>query len=542
MASERFWDFYEDRKKQFSADARQQAYKEYQDALAKRATESTQALDESLEDRLVRRWNIQTAKEFYLKATQIHDKVAFDFNLLSSLVNNKALFHALPPDLQARIKYYYQDHALWLRDEATIPNNRYDIEFYEKTLGIESKKVTITAADAKKASFSDILNQRLKAWFLFYPETILFGFAFSNIYRLLTRFYILTWLEIWSIGRQQGWLDQFDRLAGVLPIDTYLLQSTTPIFNALSLFLFFGRFVVDFGKMIQRVIWPNENEKLVNYVERARIVWRKSYLRSVNDILWTIFNLLTNYASQLAIPLPIAGWLLVGFLLFDVCWFWHKWDQAKKAVSNKEKWLKSAALHESFDPLIKQMAQIELRQLECKRAQNRGEFLFCLAAALLLVASFTLLLVFSGSPLAGSICLFACTVAVAMYITSDQFGAGVRASHECRLNEADYGFGDLQNNKEYLQGKVKAKQAAWNKFGENIAEALIIPSILIGLYTINLPAAVALTVAYVAFKIITQNESAKAVVSKNMQAVADCFWVKGDGKQAEPEGTTPLLA
>lgn len=546
MATASFWDLYYDRAKQFSAETREHVYNEYQTELAERFKTNTPiSRDASLEERLRSRWNGVIAKEFYVRAAQIHDKVAFDFQILASLINNKALFDRLPIALQKRIQYYYDDYATLLLDEASIPNNRCDVEAYQKALGIYPsvvkpiEKPTKAAANSQKSSFSDTISKWFKAWFSLYPETVIFGFAFSNAYRLLTRFFILAWLEIWSIGRQQGWLDKFDKLAGILPIDTYLLESTTPVFNVLSLVLFFGRFVVDFGKLIQRVFWPTEDEKGVNYMERARIEARKRYLRSVNDVLWTLFNLLTNYAAQLGIPLPIAGWLLTGFLMFDVYWYWHKWGQAEKAIVAKESWLASHSANQS--DVAVSMVQIELRQLACRRAQNRGEFLFCLAAAALLVASFTVLLAFYSSPFAPIACFLSCNIAIAMYINTEQFAAGVRASYERQLDETKYDLKDLQKDSDYNQVKIKAEHAAWKKFGKDFAETLIIPSLLIGLYTINWPAAVALTVAYVAFKIMMKNESAKAFVHKNVEAVVGCFWSKESKEASKGESRVPLL-
>lgn len=526
MTKATFFEMYFDQNETFSPSTRQAQYKSYKDARLKRHKDFSinhSAQNETpIQAYLQNHWQKADANAFYLYAAQIHDAVKLDFDLLGSLIQDTLLFNTLSQELKARIEHDYKDAALLLLDEATIANNRHDMAVYGKVLGGHSLLQPSKPEVPSEASpLLQSVQTESDTW-LPYPETAIYWFGFANIYRLLARFFNLVWLEIWAITRALGGIDQSGNLAGVLPVDTAILESPASAFNILSLILFFGRFVVDFGMLLKHVFLPTEAEKAVNPVERARIEWRKRYQRMVNDLGWTLFNLLTNYGVVLGIAGPVTSWLLAAFLMFDVYWYGYKWYQADKALREHPSF---TLLNNSsnLDMQNKARELLELRQLVCQLAKIRAEFLFNVMAAMLLVTSIILMASISASAWVAPICFFVCAWAVAMYITSDQFGVAMRARAEYQLDEAKYEL-NIPGIEGYKKSRLQAERQAWKKFALDFAEALIVPAVLIGLYTISWPAAVALTLAYIGFKIFMSNQTARTFVDDKVSLLTGCFW------------------
>ncbi len=539
------------------------------------------------------------AQLFYIRTSQVRDAVLADFALLSSMIEDKALFDKLRKDEQDRIRYYHYDYATLLMDDAIISDHDYDksqfpdihvtrkyqkiIDKYIADYKLTSAPPAVSATPSveQKDAVANKRKEKAKSMAFHSIEWTIYGFGFFNIYRLLITFLRYTWFYLVSIARSLRWLEAIP-----FAVDADLLMSPTPIFNILSVMLFLGRLIFDFAATLVHTFFPTEAEKGVNFVERFHMEWRRRYPRMVNDVAWSMFNALTNFAWVFSIPTPVAGILLVCFLAFDIYWFGYQWRQDELAIKEQKRVLeeleaslqskvtKDATVNpmgvmESFvdgellehdvdtnqtsdvgtvspigvtevvgDGASKELgsvseqdaaeldgqlsfARLRLRDLECRRSDTRATYIFCVAAAILLVASFALFLAFMASPLAAPLCFFGCAFAVAMYINCGKVGAVARARHERNLSLDNPNTGkSLDESKffvtldvaegskaeaikaEYQKARQKAYYAKIKSLALGFTEVLLISAVLIALYAINWPAALALTLTYIVVKSI----------------------------------------
>nr|WP_276204749.1 hypothetical protein [Legionella parisiensis] len=139
------------------------------------------------------------------------------------------------------------------------------------------------------------------------------------------------------------------------------------------------------------------------------------------------------------------------------------------------------------------IAMLEEQILELKINWRTKEvtFYFNAAAAALLMFGFSASLLLTG-PGVAIVCFFACTIAVAMYLSSDAYTKYQEKGYRLELG--------------HLKGKEleKARQeynAAYNDFVFTMIKNTVIPTLLIATYAVCWPAAIALTVLYIGYEI-----------------------------------------
>lgn len=518
---------------------KKELYKTYQDNLSRQFVAGHQT-DYTLttEKRLTDKWK-KSEQQFYAYASSIRTEVELDFKLLGKMLEDSG-FAKLSPSVQRRVEFYYYDYAQLLLDDASLANHRAERDEYQKiineyhdkkrkaaTLAVEAitieKKQRKTQQDKKKVQ--DTWLVMLQKWYAsllkglsdfatFHPSVVIDWIGYFNMYRLMTVFCRLTWRQFWLIGRALGWLDQTGNLCGAY-IDIAMMDAPTEIFNLLSVFLFLARFAVDFSMILKHVFLPTDAERGIEPMERFRIEWNKRYGRMCNDVAWVFFNGLTNYAIYFNIPIPIAGWLLAGFLVFDVWFLSYQLNEEEKVYTTKKQQLE-VLLDQDGEGDEQEILYLQLKQLEYRRAEMRGKLAFYMAAATLFVVSFSLVLSVS-SPWAAPICFLACVFAVAMYLSGGKFGAAIRARKERHMNDEEPVIASASLAGSYKESskllakemteanddealRAKAERDAWISFGFALAENVVMPMLIVGLFTINWPAAIALTVIYIGIK------------------------------------------
>jgi len=328
-----------------------------------------------------------------------------------------------------------------------------------------------------------------------HPDILIQSLGIINLYRVMIVFCRLSWKNFWLFGQAAGWLDYMGNIS-TFHIDIAIMDAPTSIFNLLSVFLFMARFLIDSAMIVRHVFFPTDAERGISWQERFRIEWAKRYTRIVNDIAWMIFNALTNYAIYFHISVPVAGWLLAGFLFFDVGFLAYRLFHLEKDCDEKEQQLRALQTGEgeNSDQSLQTMMTLQLDQLHYRRAALRGEFGFYIGAALLFAASYILVLSLSA-PLALPVCFLGCVLAMAMYLSGESFGMVIRAQAEYQ-----HVLGQDGSSVERQAEKALAVREAWLHFAFTLTENIVIPVLIIGLFTINWPAAIALTVLYIAYK------------------------------------------
>ncbi|MDP3562103.1 MAG: hypothetical protein Q8R83_08005 [Legionellaceae bacterium] len=573
-----------------------QTYKDYKTNLASRYQPAQKINYSGTPKERAAQWNQSSEQDFYAYSSLIRSEIQLDFEILQKMIADKESFNQLSSDAQMRIKYYYYDYALLLLDDARIPNHRADVKKYQKIIDDYNAELALTQKKSAEISnklieqnskdqsdsqqkaeptwFDKIINA-LKELAEFHPSVIIDWISYFNMYRLMVVFCRLTWKQLWVLGRALGWLDKYDNLFG-MHVDIGLIDAPTNVFNGLSVFLFLGRLFFDLSEITRHFFFPTEGEKGVDSFERAQIEWNKRYARIVNDIAWALFNSLTNYAIYFGIPIPVAGWLLVGFLFFDIALLAYQLHVENKKQSVKKQAL-TADLAIAGNNEDKAFIYLQLKQLEYRRVEIRAKFIFYMAAASLLVLGFILSLSLTALPVSWPICFFLCVCGIGMYLSAGQFSAAVRASKERESNplldmsllqsnpsendikqvlsldkmllveslneqgEQSYQIGfnksgqyqqmlitddklltllkayDAKNpehinaieqllsslgaTRRFSDARLKAERAAWKGFAFNlVVENIIVPMVIVGLFTVCWPAALALTVLYIGIK------------------------------------------
>lgn len=337
----------------------------------------------------------------------------------------------------------------------------------------------------------------------------------ANAYRLLFVFNRLMWQQSVTLARELQWFNKLETMG--LAFNLERLNVFNHLFNILSVALFASRFLMSVLMVLKHTFVPTKAEMGLDASQRFWDELNKRHWGMVNDLVWALINGLSNFAVYLHIAAPVANWLLAGFLVFDVLWMgWRLYQEeqlyfAKKAQYTKEssKLLyvlgaceqkledanltpqECAELEEQLQQLKNQRMVLkeQLQQLEINRCETNWTTLFNFAAALLLMAGFSAVIILS-IPAIVPICFLFCTIAVAMYLSADQFGAYMKA----RLVYQQ----DKKNN--LVSASTDATQAAWNMFVMSMVKTTVMPVLIVGVFAVCWPAALTLTLLYIAYE------------------------------------------
>ncbi|KTD42806.1 hypothetical protein [Legionella parisiensis] len=331
--------------------------------------------------------------------------------------------------------------------------------------------------------------------------------AYSNLCRVYWIFCRLTLVSGFALAKETHFLEKLDAILGTHTdadkiIDT--LKAPNGVLNYFSVGLFLVRFLIDAGLLVRHTWFPTEEEKKdkTTALERFKFELYKRHCNFANDLVWATVNFLTNFNHITHIPDPTAGVITAVFLGFDVCMTLYKCYLAKREYLTKKTQYEQEIEDYRNKDLFKHLSQkerethiamLEEQILELKINWRTKEvtFYFNAAAAALLMFGFSASLLLTG-PGVAIVCFFACTIAVAMYLSSDAYTKYQEKGYRLELG--------------HLKGKEleKARQeynAAYNDFVFTMIKNTVIPTLLIATYAVCWPAAIALTVLYIGYEI-----------------------------------------
>lgn len=292
-----------------------------------------------------------------------------------------------------------------------------------------------------------------------------------NIHRLSTRFTLLTLKLSLLSAAEFRLLGSLEWLLG-RPLNLAILDYPLGVYNALSVGLFALRFLVDVIDILQHTFNGPKETRMDRFYEGIK----KYHYFMVNDLIWGIVNALSNYAAYFRIPPAVPNMLMLGFTVFDIVW------------------LNYALYAENLDYSTKkseyQGNSVKLEKLERDHEKKKSAFLFYIAAACLMLGAFTAAFLLCPPALL-PLCFLVCNVAIGMYLSGDQYGAAKEAELILK-QQTEKGF-DTVNEQ-------KAVSAAWNDLSFTMAKNIIMPFIIIGAFTVSVPAGILLTVAYIAYE------------------------------------------
>lgn len=372
--------------------------------------------------------------------------------------------------------------------------------------------------------------------------------AFTNLCRLYWVFCRLTLTSAFALAKN---LHLFDKINVILktPINVdkiiSIFQAPNGVLNYFSVGLFLARFIIDAGLLIRHTFFPYDNEKNSTRTERFLFELNKRKFNFANDLVWSTVNFLTNFNHITRIPNPVTGVITAAFLGFDVFLLSMRILDAKKTyLIKKAQYQKelndynSTLIHQLSDKERKahlSMLERQLAEHEIEWNTKRAHLCFATSAAGLLMLGFSAALIFSppGIVIAS---FFVCTLAAAMYFSADAFANYKHKSlrldyhtselsvslEQCKIAlgvaltgyEKDRDWAKYQIAREYAleqhKNGLKAHElaleeykAARNEFIFKIIKNTFMPTLLIATFAICWPAAVALTVVYLGYELIS---------------------------------------
>ena len=305
-----------------------------------------------------------------------------------------------------------------------------------------------------------------------------------NMQRLSTRFSLLTVKQWLLMAQQWDLLDSLQNMLGC-SINIAILDAPLGVYNALSIGLCGLRFLLDIGKLVEHTCFPvgkeGEQENELTFGERASVEFNQHYYHMANDSIWTIVNTLCNYGFVAA---PVANALLAGFTVFDIFWLNYLLIQvdADYAIKRNELNAYKATCTENSAAWL--MTEEQLQQLERSAEKDRMELMFYLVAACIfesgLLAAFIL-----APPALMPVCLLICNVAIAMYLSGDKYGV---YREKCIISEQE-----PENIK-----ALSDINDAWDDLTGTMLKNTVMPFIFLSAFTVSVPAATLLTLAYIA--------------------------------------------
>lgn len=235
--------------------------------------------------------------------------------------------------------------------------------------------------------------------------------------------------------------------------------------------------------------------------ERFQNELKKRHCNFINDFIWATVNFLTNFNHLTGISGPVASYITVLFLVFDLSMILYRSHLAKQEylVKNSQyhaeiQSYNSADFAPHFSEQEKQahnqLLSLQLQELEINWRTKEANFYFLAGATAMLILGFTASMIIS-SPLMIVGCYFACSIAVAMYLSSDAYT--VYKEKELYLERAE---------PEQLPLLRKEYELARNDFIVTLTKHAVMPTLLITTFAVCWPAAVLLAAAYVGFELL----------------------------------------
>lgn len=331
--------------------------------------------------------------------------------------------------------------------------------------------------------------------------------SLANMSRIYWFFCRTTITKTFLFARDVKLLDQISKIFGTnIDVDKIVkfLEKPKPVTNFLSVAFLVTRFILNAGLLLKHTLFPSEEEKDLNMKQRFCNEMYKRHAEFLNDIVWSLVNLVTNYNTVFHISEATAGWMLAGFLAFDfmlIIWQLH--------LAEKEYLIKVSQLNcdlqyyqdrlrrEYLDPEERRTTEEhcrllieEIQQLNISWQAKRAAFIFVAVAAFTLMAGFSASMLFSG-PVIVIACYAVCTFAMAMYLSNDSF---------CNFREKQLKLQQAKIENKNIEQATAAYNKALYDFIFTLIQNAVIPTLVITTLTLYWPAAVVLAAAFIGYK------------------------------------------
>lgn len=273
-------------------------------------------------------------------------------------------------------------------------------------------------------------------------------------------------------------------LGGYSDLDKLLASLNQPVgvFNALSVGAFAVRFAMDVGEVLKNTLSYPEQTSL-SLAERFKNEMNERHCEMLNDLVWGIVNGVSNYAPYFNINQMVANWGMTAFILFDLSLQVYAHQQAEQTYFEQmDGYVAELAAHPEYRNILNE--QIDVLELNWKITQ--AKFGYNITGSILLGSGLSAALLLSA-PAAVSAGFLVSTVAVAMFLSADQYGA-YQGKKDFLADKSDI---SLQEEEEISQ----AQSELFNAMAKNT----ISPIVFMGVSAVSWPAALLLSALYAGY-------------------------------------------
>lgn len=284
--------------------------------------------------------------------------------------------------------------------------------------------------------------------------------------------------------------------------------------NVFSLLFFAARFVT---ALMIAALQAMEETEIENNIRFWAVFWEK-FGNLMNDLFWTTFNTLTNFADRLHIPGPVANILLAFALMADVAWTIRGWCMDYQNYLAKEKqYIEELSELDPDSPEYQAIAKnLKMAHLQW-RTQNDSNA-FALSAATLLGLSF--IVAVAGAFFLPTICLpilaIACdgiaNIATGIYQSCAYFSAYMQKERELAWIDTELvvidgklvkrqweeGLDDMDDliHRQQKELLTLEYQFARNNFYSNILLSVVAPALLLASTALCFPVGITATIVF----------------------------------------------
>ena len=315
-----------------------------------------------------------------------------------------------------------------------------------------------------------------------------------NMWRLNSRFAIITAGAALQFSR----FTQLLELISQQEVNPAVLDAPIGIYSVLSIGIFGLRFLINLIDIIQNLVRASEEEKdKLPFLYRLYVELDKHEYQLGNDLVWGLINFFTNFPRFLHLTPPVANYVMGSFLVFDMLWMGRSLykERARFALQRADyvRLISELKMNETENELIIKDVERQSRELDYREANLTWTLAFYVGAGLLLLGGFSAAILLSP-PAFVPLCFLICNIGIAMYFTGEHFGSWI----EKRM---------IHQDEKSLVSKANATAELY-KLGREMLEYTFVPLIIMAVFTVSWPAALALTLTYIALK-ISPNETVR---------------------------------
>lgn len=345
----------------------------------------------------------------------------------------------------------------------------------------------------------------------FHVVTIRKEIGFINLCRIYWVFTRLTLTQALTVASDFNLITKLDEFLGTHTDVSKIiaaLQAPTKVLNFFSVGLFMGRFLLDAGMLLKHTCFPSDLEqrnpvidpitgkkdssKESTWTQRLQFEWEKRHWGFANDLAWAAVNFLTNFNQVAHVAASAAGFLIAGFLTFDIAMLVYKIHLEEQVYLNKKaQYLQDIEDYKKADNhLFVEMTRLQLVELERNWKVTQSTLYFVAAAAIILALGFSATLI-AASPVVVLAMYLVSLIGVAMFLSYPKYSAYKEKSlllEELVLANKDT---DLAR---------KEFEIARREFFFTMAKNTIVPLVLVSTFAICWPAALVLTTLYLGYE------------------------------------------